>query len=81
MLGMVSKTQNEPLLLTETEAGKIIGFSPRTLQRWRVDGNGPKFLRISPRAIRYLREDLDEWIRERSCRSTSEDLPWERRNG
>ena len=78
---MDPKTHPEPLLLTETEAAKIIGFSPRTLQRWRIDGNGPKFLRISPRAIRYLREDLDSWIGERSCRSTSEVLPWERRNG
>ncbi len=47
------------VLLTEKEAAPILRTSIRTLQKWRVNGNGPPFIRISARAIRYRRSDLD----------------------
>ena len=61
-----------PLLLAEKEAAKILGFSERTLQKWRNSGGGPRFVRISARAVRYRQVDLDSWIEERIRTSTSD---------
>lgn len=59
-------------LLIETAAAAFIGFTPRTLQAWRVRGGGPRFIKISTRAIRYRKRDLIHWIEQRLRSSTSE---------
>ena len=68
----MQKSASSPILLTEKEAGKILGFSIRTLQKWRIEGQGPPFIRVSARTIRYRREDLDQWIESCVRTSTSE---------
>ena len=60
------------LLLTEAEAARRLGFTPRFLQQRRYAGGGPKFVRISARAIRYRPEDLEAWAAERVRTSTSD---------
>ena len=67
-----NKDSSSPVLLSEKEACKILGFSVRTLQTWRVDGGGPTFVKISARAVRYRRCDLNAWIESRLCQSTAE---------
>lgn len=67
-----NREANQSLLLTETEASKLIEFSVRTLQKWRMQGRGPKFVKVSARAIRYRREDVDAWIESRLRSSTSD---------
>ena len=59
-------------LLTESEAAKLLRFTPRFLQARRVRGDGPPFVRVSRRAVRYRRCDLVAWIEERVCISTSD---------
>lgn len=59
-------------LLTEKQAGKRLGFSPRTLQKWRWTGGGPRFVQVSARCVRYRRCDLDAWVEERLRTSTSD---------
>jgi predicted DNA-binding transcriptional regulator AlpA len=59
-------------LLTETEAAQFIGFSIRALQGWRVKGGGPKFVKVSGRAVRYRRCDLILWAEARLRSNTSE---------
>lgn len=49
-------------LLTTTQAAAILGLSPRTLEGLRVRGGGPRFVRLSARAVRYRHEDLAAWI-------------------
>ena len=63
---------NQKLLLTEAEAARTIGFTPRFLQERRYRGGGPKFVRVSARAIRYRPEDLEAWAAERLRTSTSD---------
>ena len=58
--------------LNTREAAAHLGLSSRTLDRYRVSGDGPVFLKFGGR-VRYLREDLDEWARCRRRRSTSDD--------
>ena len=58
--------------LNTRKAAAELGLSTRTLDRYRVSGDGPVFLKFGGR-VRYLREDLDEWARTRRRRSTSDD--------
>ncbi len=67
------RSPREPLLLTEKETSKITGFSIRTHQKWRIEGRGPKFMRISSRAIRYRRQDIEQWIESQQLRSSTSD--------
>jgi excisionase family DNA binding protein len=48
--------------LTETQAAEHLGLSIATLRAWRHRGKGPRFVRFG-RAVRYLRADLDAFIR------------------
>ena len=62
-------------LLGQSEAAALIGVSERTLESWRWRGGGPPFVKISRRAVRYRRRDIQQWVSERIQRSTSEELP------
>lgn len=60
-------------LLDERDAAEYLGgFTPRFLQARRLTGDGPAFIRISSRAIRYRVRDLDEWVEARKRTSTSD---------
>ncbi len=61
-------------LLTETDAAQFLGFSIRALQGWRVKGGGPRYVKISGRAVRYRRRDLIAWAEERLRSNTSQDV-------
>ena len=52
--------------LTEPEAAAYLGISHVCLKKHRLDGIGPTYIRLSPRLIRYEKQDLDEYIA--SCR-------------
>lgn len=55
--------------LTPQQAGQHINLSPRTLEKMRSDGGGPRFKKLGKR-IRYTKADLDKWAESRSCDST-----------
>lgn len=59
-------------LYDEIQAARLLRVSRRTLQGWRLKGGGPLFVRLGPRCIRYRRADLQEFLAERTRRSTSE---------
>lgn len=48
-------------LLTNEQAAEYLKVGPGTLAQWRNQGQGPRFLRLAKRAIRYRVADLDEW--------------------
>jgi hypothetical protein len=60
------------LLLTQREAALALRLSERTLERWRVAGIGPRFVRLN-HAIRYRQQDLDAHVAARVVGSTSEE--------
>ena len=46
-------------LYTPTEVAALLGLSPRTLERWRRDGSGPRVTRLVPNtAPRYRGRDI-----------------------
>jgi len=57
--------------LTQREAACLLRLSERTLERWRVAGDGPPFRAFGRRKL-YGRRDLIEWADTRRRRSTSE---------
>lgn len=59
-------------LLTTGEAAELTRLSKGTLNRLRVIGGGPKYLKIGPRKVYYRRSDIDAWLAERVYGSTSE---------
>jgi predicted DNA-binding transcriptional regulator AlpA len=59
-------------LLRESEAAALLGFTQRALQAWRQRGQGPPFVRISSRAVRYRRKDLTRWAEGLIRNSTSD---------
>jgi excisionase family DNA binding protein len=60
-------------LLTQDEAAELLKLSVRTVERLRVSGTGPKFLKIF-RSVRYRPADVEQWLASRVRGSTSEDV-------
>ena len=60
-----------PKLLSEREIEALYGFCVRTLQRWRVTGEGPCFTRAN-RLILYAIRDIEDFVSEREHPSTPE---------
>jgi len=58
-------------LLTQRQAAALLCLSERTLERFRVNGIGPKFVRLG-HSIRYRLCDVEAWIASRVVGSTSE---------
>lgn len=50
------------VLLTSEEVSEMLSISPRTLEGWRTSGEGPKYIRIGGRAVRYRLEDIQAWV-------------------
>jgi predicted DNA-binding transcriptional regulator AlpA len=59
-------------LLTQRETASVLRLSERTLERLRVQGLGPKYVKCGRRSVRYRQSDLDEWIASRVVASTSQ---------
>jgi hypothetical protein len=58
--------------LDTKEAAKHVRLSTATLERLRVTGGGPTFIKPIPTRVVYDVVDLDVWMRGRRRNSTSE---------
>ena len=56
--------------LNETEVAKRLKLSKRTLQGWRLKGEGPKFQKFG-RSVRYAESTLETWIADCARSSTT----------
>ncbi len=52
-------------------AADYVGLSARTLEKFRITGGGPLFLKPNRRVV-YDRDDLDSWLDGKRRRSTSD---------
>jgi hypothetical protein len=62
----VSTASPQSPLLTPTEAARWLRSSQRSLERWRLEGTGPVFIRIG-RRIGYRLDDLSNWVERCKC--------------
>jgi hypothetical protein len=53
------------------EAGAYLNLSPRTLEKMRTIGNGPRFRKLG-RRVMFSLYDLECWAESRACESTSD---------
>jgi predicted DNA-binding transcriptional regulator AlpA len=60
------------ILLHQKEAAHILGLSVRTLERQRLAGTGPRYVRLG-RLVRYRPQDLADFVDRNLRRSTSEE--------
>jgi predicted DNA-binding transcriptional regulator AlpA len=59
-------------LLTAKEASRLLKVSVSWMSKSRMRGDGPPYIRISPRSIRYAEAALIQWMKSRQRLSTSE---------
>jgi excisionase family DNA binding protein len=58
-------------LMTTPAVAEWTGLSQVTLRRWRIAGEGPRFVRLG-RAVRYRREDIADFVERRTYSSTTQ---------
>lgn len=66
-------TTIEPYAVDTSQAAKITGLSPATLNTLRSRGGGPPFVKIG-KSVRYRVADLHHWLDERVVASTADAL-------
>jgi hypothetical protein len=54
-----NRSVSERPLLTPAETAHLLGISLRMLAGLRRHGQGPRYIRLTPATIRYLRDDLE----------------------
>ncbi|MEJ0093211.1 MAG: helix-turn-helix domain-containing protein [Methylocella sp.] len=64
-------TEHVRLLLTTIAAAQMCGLRKNTLDKMRLSGTGPAYLKLG-RSVRYDLADIEAWISSSRRRSTSE---------
>jgi predicted DNA-binding transcriptional regulator AlpA len=60
--------QNENRFLSRDEAAKFLGLRPQTLANLSWRNEGPPFIKLSERCVRYDRDELINWMKAREVR-------------
>jgi excisionase family DNA binding protein len=58
-------------LLTEQDVAKQLHVSLAALRRWRLEGRGPRFIKVGS-LVRYRPEELEEWLSFQPAGGSSE---------
>lgn len=58
-------------LLNTRQAAELLNLGVVTLEKYRIAGRGPAFLKIG-KSVRYAVEDINAWLAEHRCTSTAE---------
>ena len=68
-----SEQKTQPsILLSRDQIEADYNISRRWLELAALTGDGPTFIKIGARTVRYRRNELERWLSEREMRSTSE---------
>ena len=51
--------------MTRQDAARYLGFEPKTLAMWHMQGKGPRAVRVGGRCF-YYKEHLDAFIRDQA---------------
>lgn len=58
-------------LLTEQEVAQQLNVSLAALRRWRLEGRGPRFIKVSA-LVRYRPDELEQWLASRPAGGTTD---------
>jgi excisionase family DNA binding protein len=64
---MLAAPNELPNWLTTEQVAKMLGLSVSALEKWRRDGRGPAFRRLSRRCVRYDARVVSEWMESRGA--------------
>jgi hypothetical protein len=53
-------------LATQEEFCDYVGITPAAAAQLRYTGNGPAFIKVTGRQVRYRWEDIERWVEERT---------------
>lgn len=59
------------IVMDTREAAAFVRLGKNTLERFRLTGEGPAFLKLGG-SVRYRQTDLEAWLESRLTHSTSE---------
>jgi predicted DNA-binding transcriptional regulator AlpA len=62
----------DEMLYDTAHAAAKLSLSPRTLEKMRLNGTGPRFFKLGRRRVAYSDETIREWLSSRLRRSTSD---------
>ena len=68
---VVQREETTLQILNTREAANYVRLGKPTLERFRISGAGPVFVKLGG-AVRYRVLDLDSWVDARRVRSTSD---------
>lgn len=66
---MTTSPQPEPAYMTPREAADLLRVEPSTLKTWRRREQGPPFVRLGNRTIRYERRAVATWLEQDEVRA------------
>jgi hypothetical protein len=55
-------TAGDGTLLTPAEAASLLSVTEKVLERWRSTGDGPTYVRLTRKTIRYRTSDINAFI-------------------
>jgi hypothetical protein len=70
--GEVYERPNE--YVTEQGLHERYMIPPRTAQRWRSTGDGPRWIRLGRRRVLYRISDVEAWLTARTYRHRADEL-------
>ena len=68
---MQQDSQSTRKYLDTSQAAFLLNISPRTLERWRLTGEGPSYRKFGKR-VTYSESSLLEWAEQQTHTSTSD---------
>lgn len=54
------------ILITPAQLGERFGMTTGALAQMRYKGNGPKFIKLGGRQIRYSESDIQAWLEQQT---------------
>jgi len=58
------------VLYNTKQTAELFGISNRTLESWRISGQGPAFIKMG-KLVKYKQSDLDEYLSNQTRANTS----------
>lgn len=59
---MATANNTDDALVNEHHVARLFGVSVATVRRWRLLGQGPRFVKVSGAAVRYRPQDLQAYL-------------------
>lgn len=57
------------ILLTPEQTAERLGVTVGTLANWRTAGDGPPYVKMGSKLVRYPEDDLRSWLTENTVRT------------